>query len=284
MKVFVTGATGYIGSVVVEKLIAAGHRPAGLARSDRAADKLASLGAGVVRGDLHDSASIAAGAAAADAAIHLAMEFSAAAPKLDRAAIDAILAGLGGAGKPLVYTSGIWVVGSTGDAGADEDSPVNPTPLVAWRPAHEQLVLRAPGVRGIVIRPAMVYGRGAGFVGVFQRSASAEGVVRYVGDGENRWPFVHVDDLADLYVLALGAPAGSLYFAAVGDSVKVKDVARAAARGARLAAQPLEEARRSIGPLADAVTLDQVIRSRKAQQELGWKPGRGTVLLELEAA
>ena len=287
MRVFMTGATGYIGSVVVEKLLAAGHRPAGLARSDASAQKLAGSGAEAVRGDLRDTASIEAAARAADAVIHLAMEFSAETPELDRAAVQAILAGLGGqggAGKPFVYTSGIWVMGNTGDAGVDESSPVNPAPLVAWRPGNERLVLEARGVRGIVIRPAMVYGRGGGFAAGFQRAARAEGVVRHVGDGENRWPFVHVDDLADLYVLALNARAGSLYFAAVGASVTVKDVARAAAHGAPVVAVPLEEARRTMGPMADAVTLDQVIRSQKAQRELGWKPAGRAVLEELEAA
>ena len=287
MRVFLTGATGYIGTVVVEKLLAAGHRPVGLARSGASAQKLAALGAEAVRGDLRDPASMTAAARASEAAIHLAMEFSAEAPQLDRGAIQAILAGLetapGGAGKPFVYTSGIWVMGNTGEAGVDESSPVNPAPLVAWRPVNEQLVLQARRVRGIVIRPAMVHGRGGGFAAGFRRSAQAEGVVRYTGDGENRWPFVYVDDLADLYVLALDAPAGSLYFAAVGPSVKVKDVARAAARGAAIAGVPVEEARRTVGPLADALTLDQVIRSRKAEQELGWKPKGKPVLEELEA-
>jgi nucleoside-diphosphate-sugar epimerase len=198
MKIFVTGASGYIGRAVTEKLKAAGHAVAGLARSGEAAQKLKNLGAEAVRGDLRDSAAVQSAAQNSDGAIHLAMEMSAEAPALDRNAIDGILAGLGSSGKPFVYTSGVWVMGSTGGHTVDENTPVNPTPLVAWRPAHERLVLTAAGVRGVVIRPAMVYGRGGGIVGSWAGDAK-KGAVRFVGTGENRWPFVHVDDLADLY-------------------------------------------------------------------------------------
>lgn len=161
MRIFVTGATGFIGSVVTEKLLAAGHRVAGLARSDAAARKLETAGATAVRGALDDGDAIARGAAAADAAIHLAMDFSADAPRLDRIAIEAIARGLG-KGKPFVYTSGVWVMGSTGGHVVDEDAPLNPVPIVAWRPAHEETVREAGG---IVIRPGMVFGRDGGFVG-----------------------------------------------------------------------------------------------------------------------
>jgi nucleoside-diphosphate-sugar epimerase len=284
MRLFVTGASGYIGTAVCEKLRAAGHHPVGLARSETSAALLERRGMEVARGDLRDGESLRSAAAACDGAIHLAMDFSPETPQLDRTAVDSILAGLGGSGKPFLYTSGIWVLGNTGDRGGDETSPLHPPDIVAWRPDNERVVLRAKGVRGIVIRPAMVYGRQGGFAAAFRTQALADGVVRFVGDGGNRWPFVHVDDLADLYVLALGAPAGSLYFASVGDSVKVKDVARAAARGGRTESIPLEEARRKMGPMADALVLDQAIASRKAQQELGWQPGRPTVLVELEQA
>ena len=278
MRIFVTGATGYIGRVVTEKLQAAGHHVVGVARSKDAAAKLRARCAEPVPADLRDGTAITAAVRLCDAAIHLAMEFSAEAPRLDRNAIESILAGLGGDGKAFLYTSGIWVMGSTGDDGVDEDSPVNPPDLVKWRPAHEQMVLDAKGVRGVVIRPAMVYGRGGGAAGEFRAEALREGTVHYIGDGENRWPFVHVNDLAGLYVKALDAPAGSLYFAAVGPSVKVKEVACAAAHGARVAAMPLEEARRTMGLLADALTLDQVIRSTKPQRELGWSPAEPPVL------
>jgi nucleoside-diphosphate-sugar epimerase len=283
MRIFVTGATGYIGTAVTEKLIAAGHAVAGLARSDAAAQKLRNLGAEPVRGDLRDTALLQAAARASGGAIHLAMEPSADAPRLDRGVVDAVLAGLAASGapaKPFVYTSGIWVMGHTGGHTADESTPVNPAALVAWRPAHESLVLRATGVRGIVIRPAMVYGRRGGVAGAFA-DAAKKGVVQFVGTGENRWPFVNVDDLADLYVLALGAAPGSLYFAADGPSIPVRQVALQAAHGARLEAIPLEEARRTMGPLADALTLDQLVSAHKAKQELGWAPKAKPVLEEL---
>jgi nucleoside-diphosphate-sugar epimerase len=273
MRIFMTGATGYIGSVVTEKLIAAGHRVAGLARSDAAAARLREAGAEAVHGNLDDGDAIVRGAAAADGAIHLAMDFSANAATLDAVAVDAILRGLDGGGKPFVYTSGVWVMGSTGGHVVDEEAPVNPVPLVAWRPAHEDRVRKAAGVRGIVIRPAMVFGRGGGFVAsLFQPDAA--GVVKYVGTGENRWSTVHVDDLADLYVRALDAPGGSLYFAAAGPAVPVPIVAQAFAGGARLEAVPLEEARRTMGPPADALAIDCMVTGLKAIRELGWNPSR----------
>lgn len=280
MRIFVTGAAGYIGSVVSEKLQTVGHHVAGLARSEKSAQKLERLGAEVVRGDLRDTARIVQAARGSDAVIHLAMELSAEAPQLDRGLIEAALSALHSSGKPFLYTSGIWVMGDTGGRVADETTPVHPPAAVAWRPAHEQLVLRAEGLRGIVIRPAMVYGRGAGFVAELM-GPDEHGVVRYIGSGENRWPFVHVDDLADLYVLALEAAAGSLYFASTGPSIAVKDVARAAAGGSPIEAIPLEEARKSMGPLADALILDQLISAQKAMRELGWNPYRPPVPEEL---
>lgn len=283
MRLFVTGASGYIGRVVTEKLRAAGHEVLGLARSEASAQKLKALGAEAVRGDLRSSAVIENAARSSDGVIHLALEFSAEAPALDRAVIDAILAGLRGSGKPFVYTSGIWVMGNTGGHAVNESTPVNPTVLVAWRPGHEQLVLHAEGIRGVVIRPAMVYGRKGGILASFGEAAG-KGVVQYVGTGENRWPVVHVEDLADLYVLALQAPAGSIYFAANGPSVSVKDVVRQSAGSARVEAIPVEEARKTMGPLADALTLDQMVFSEKAAKELGWKPKGRPVLEELASS
>jgi nucleoside-diphosphate-sugar epimerase len=279
MRVFVTGATGYIGSVVTEKLLAAGHEVLGLARSDSSARKLERLGAQPVPGDMGGPAVVSAAARRSEAVIHLAAEFSPNGPQLDRAVIDAVLEAFRGSGKAFVYTSGIWVMGSTGGRVADESAPVNPVPLVAWRPSHEQSVLKAEGVRGIVIRPGMVYGRSGGFLASLF-VPGRNGAVRIVGSGENRWSFVHVDDLADLYVLALQAPTASLYFATAGPAVPVAELAKAAALGATVEKVPLDQARAEMGPVADALALDGMFSSLKAMRELGWKPARASVLQE----
>jgi nucleoside-diphosphate-sugar epimerase len=283
MRVFVTGATGYVGRAVAEALRAAGHGVAGLARSDEAAARLEAAGCAALRGSLADADVLARGAREADAVIHLAATGGADQAAVDTAAVHAVLDALVGSGKPFLYTSGIWVLGPTGDAVADEDAPANPAALVAWRPAVERAVVDAAarGIRSVVIRPGVVYGRGGGTPGGFIAAGRKKGVVRYVGDGRQRWPFVHVDDVADLYVLALDAPAGTVLNAA-GPSLPVREVAEAAARatGARAEAWPLEDARARLGPYADALALDQQVSAERARA-LGWRPSRPSVLEEV---
>ena len=170
---------------------------------------------------------------------------------------------------------------------SDEDTPLAPTPLVAWRPANERLVLEAAkhGVQGTVLRPAMVFGRGGGLVASFVQSAREHGAARVIGNGENRWTFVELDDLAELYVQALRAAAGTLLFAAHGPAIRVRDVAEAASRaagaGGKVETVPIEEARKSMGPFADALALDQQISGERAQLVLGWRPEAPSVLEEL---
>jgi nucleoside-diphosphate-sugar epimerase len=287
MQVFLTGATGYIGSAVAEALTKAGYAVVGLARSDDQARLLAAKGLGAHRGDLRDPASLAEGARHADAVVHTALSAATDAGEVDRAAVEAIVAALSQFNRPFIYTSGCWVVGNTGDKVADEDTPVAPTPLVAWRPANERLVLDAArhGVQGIVLRPAMVYGRGGGLVTGFVQSAREHGAARVIGNGENRWTFVHLDDLADLYVRALQAAAGTLLFAAHGAAVRVREVAEAASRAAgaegKVETVPIEEARKTMGSFADALALDQQISGERAQRVLGWRPEGRSVLEEL---
>jgi nucleoside-diphosphate-sugar epimerase len=131
-------------------------------------------------------------------------------------------------------------------------------------------------VQGIVLRPAIVFGRGGGLVASFVQSAREHGAARVIGDGQNRWTFVQLDDLADLYVLALGAAAGTLLYAAHGPAIRVHDVAEAASRAAgaegRVELTPIEVARQTMGPLADALALDQQISGERAQRVLGWRP------------
>lgn len=287
MQVFLTGATGYIGSAVAQALSKAGYAVVGLARSDDQVRTLAAQGLGAHRGDLRDPASLAEGARNADAVIHAALAAAADAGQVDHAAVEAMIGALAQFNRPFVYTSGCWVVGNTGDKIADEDTPVAPTPLVAWRPANERLVLDAArrGVQGIVLRPAMVYGRGGGLVMSFLQSAREHGAARVIGDGENRWTFVHLDDLAALYALALRAAAGTLLFAAHGAAIPVRTVAEAASRaagaGGKVETVPIEEARKAMGPFADALALDQQISGERAQRVLGWRPHGPPVLEEL---
>ncbi len=178
-----------------------------------------------------------------------------------------MLDSLRGSGKPFLYTSGIWVLGDTGGKIADETWPPNPAALVAWRPAMEQLVIAAAStaVRSVVIRPGIVYGRGGGIPAEFVKSA------RYVGTGENRWPLVHANDLADLYVRALvNASAGALFHATDGSAQRVREIALAA--NANSQSWPLAEARKTLGAYADALVLDQLVSSEKAKRTLGWQP------------
>jgi nucleoside-diphosphate-sugar epimerase len=286
MKVFLTGASGYIGGAVIDRLRAAGHELAGLARSDGTAARLTATGVRPVRGDFSEPARVATAAREADGVISLATTYD---PAIDGPAIDAMLDALAGSDKPFIYTSGIWSHGDTGGAEVDETSPPRPAALVQWRQAVEDRVRAAAarGVRSVVIRPAIVYGRGGGILAGFGESARKDGAARYVGTGENRWPLVHVDDLADLYLLALErAPAGSLFLGVSGFARPVRELAAAASRGAgaggRTAEWPLAEARGSLGAYADALVLDQQASGRRARELLGWQPHRPDVLEDLE--
>ncbi len=285
MKILVTGATGYIGSAVAEVLARAGHQVQGLARSDDAKRKLEARGIQPVRGDLSDPAGLAALVPGLDAVVWTATANSEA---VDAPAVEAMLKKMAGTGKSFLYTSGIWVHGDTRGAVADEGSPLNAAELVAWRPAVEQKVLSTPGIRGIVLRPGIVYGRGTGIPAMLSSSAREDGAARFVGTGENHWPVVFIDDLADLFLRAFErAPAGTVIVASQGTPTKLKDIAAAASQGAgaggKTVAWPLEEARKQFGAFADALALDQKFSARKAEQLLGWTPRGPSIIDDLRS-
>ena len=285
MKVLVLGATGYIGSVVAERLAKEGHEVVALARSEESARRLAAQGHRVETGDMRDATTVARLALAADATIHAANTNGADNAAADAALTQAVLAAYRGGAKRFVYTSGVWSFQGTGERVVDETSPADPLPLVATRIPVERAVVETGHV---VLRPAIVYGRGAslqGIVGMLVAEARRDGRVRYVGDGRQEWPLVHADDLADLYVRALSAPAGSMLHGVAGAPMAMRDIALAAshAGGApgRVASWPIEEARAALGGFADALALSQRVSSARTRALTGWTPQGPTLLEEL---
>jgi len=281
MKVFLTGATGYIGTAVSEALKAAGHSLTGMARNEESAKKLGNRGLTVVQAELTDKETITTVARTCDAVIHMAASNDANMPASDRATVEAILDALSGSGKPFIYTSGVWVLGKTGATPANEASPTSPLAIVAWRPAHETLALTAKAMKGMVLRPGIVYGRAGGIPAMWVASAR-EGAVRYVGKGDQQWPTVHVEDLADLYVKALAKPAAGAVWHGISGQVEVRKLAEAAAKAggknAKVSGIPLEEAAKTMGPFAEALAANQIVSSDKTKQALGWKPSRPGIL------
>jgi nucleoside-diphosphate-sugar epimerase len=290
MRILVTGATGLIGGAVARRMAAAGHDVVGLARSDASAAKVTGMGYRAVHGDLADAASVANAVRGVDAVVHAASPNDQSSAAHDEAATRAIIDALRGTSKRFLYTSGCFLYGATGDTPATEESALDPLELVRFRQPLEAEVLGAAtdGVHGIIIRPAWVYGSHAWTTMMMYGSAQEHGAARYVGDGQNRWTCVHVDDLADLYLLALEkAPAASIFNGAHGAAIPLIEIARAASEGAgaesRVAEWPLEEARQALGGFADAIACDQVVSGKRAERELGWRPSRHSILDELRS-
>jgi nucleoside-diphosphate-sugar epimerase len=270
MKVFVTGASGYIGQTTVAELVRRGHSVEALARSEAAACAVVSAGAVAVRGGLADLDVLNQAAARAEAVIHLAQASSA---EEDLAAATALQDGVG-AGT-YVHTGGSWVYGDT-DGVRDETAPWNPPPVVAWRKPVEDAVL-ARGGRPVIVQPGLLYGGDNRLIDHFLvQPGKRAGAVACIGAGDNHWALVHVEDIATLYVAALAAKAGSVYLGVGGVHPTALDVAEAVARGAGLDGKTvsitLAQAREQMGPIADAFALDQQLTCAKAQRELDWAP------------
>jgi len=282
MEIFLTGATGYIGSSVLEAFLRAGHDVTALVRDPEKAEDVARRGVHPVIGDLGKPSSYASAAERSEVIVHTALDGSSRREKIDRQAVDTFLAAAtnraaSGRAAAFIYTSGVWVLGDTA-APVAEDAPVRPTPLVAWRPEHERVVLeagRSRTPRTVVMRPGIVYGGNRGIIADLLKDA-ANGLVRVIGEGKNHWPCVYARDLADVYLrVATNSEASGVFHANDEADESVGDIVDSIARHARMRPDirhvPLTEARAKMGPYADALALDQRVRSPRARA-LGWSP------------
>jgi nucleoside-diphosphate-sugar epimerase len=292
MRVFVTGATGFIGTAVVRELTTAGHGVLGLARSDGAAEALARAGAAVQRGELADHDSLASAARACDGVIHLAFihDFSAypAAAEADRRAIEALARALAGSGKPLVVTSGSAMTAPTAPGRASTEADVASPEKAGPRAASEALALAAAGrgVRASVVRLApSVHGAGDhGFVPELIGIARRTGVAGYLGDGSNRWPAVHRLDAARLYRLVLErAEPGTRWHGVAEEGVPMRAIAGLIGERLGLPVRSItaEEAPAHFDWMARFVGIDNPTSSAVTRETLGWRPEGPDLLTDM---
>ncbi len=290
MRVFVTGATGFIGSAVVPELIGAGHQVIGLARSDASAEVLASMGAEVFRGSLDDLGSLRSAAAASDGVIHTAFKheeaFSGdfpAAAAADRRVIETLGAALEGSDKPFVVTSGTALL-APGRLGTEEDLP-EVGPRVASE--NSAVALAERGVRSAVVRPSpSVHGEGdQGFAATLISIARDKGVSGYIGDGSNRWPAVHRLDAAHLYRLALEtAPAGTVLHAVAEEGVPLREIAEVIGQHLNVPVASIsdEDASEHFGWLAGLLGADIPASSTLTRERFRWEPTHPGLIEDLE--
>lgn len=289
MRVFVTGATGFIGTMVVRELTAHGHQVLGLARNDASAKALSLAGVEAVRGDLADPASLARAARNADGVIHLAFihDFSKyeEANASDRAAISAMFEALEGTNKPFVGTSGSLMVGGLGRPGTEDDVG-NHGP----RAQAEQMVVDGAkrGIRSSVVRlPPTVHGEGdKAFVPALIDLARRKGFAGYAGDGSNRWPAVHRIDAAKVFRLALekGAP-GTRFHASAEEGIPLKQIAETIAQALNVPVRALSdtEAPAYLEWLSRFAMTDNPTSTAKTREVLGWRPDQPGLLDDMRA-
>ena len=286
MRVFVTGATGFIGSRVVRELIDAGHQVLGMTRSDAGAKDLAAAGAQVHRGDLEDLESLRSGAAASDAVIHTAFRHDwsrfAESCELDKRAIETIGSVFLGSSRPFIVSSGVGV--AQGRAATEDDPPLS-SPSLPRVSELTAVALVERGVHASVMRLPQVHDTvKQGLITYLIAVARAKGVSAYIGDGHNRWPAAHVADVACLYRLALEkGSAGARYHAVAEEGVALKDIATAIGHGLKMPVTSIsqEQAQEHFGFLGFFVGRDAHISSAQTRTKIGWNPSGPTLLTDL---
>lgn len=289
-RVFITGASGYLGAAIAARLVRAGFELRGLARTPERAQSLEAAGVEPIVGDLARPDTYLAELKNCDVVVHAAAAHGEGGPAgPDQAALEAFrTAAQDGRVRRLLYTSGVWVHGNTGGAVVDETAPLAPAERVRWRPAHEQaaLDLAEYEVAGVVLRPGMVYGGGGGVFGDWFREAKEQGTVTYPGDGAQHWSMVHRDDMAEAYRLALDHARGGERLLLVDESrYTVRELAEAVAVASGARAVPSDRAGllRAKGTLGAAYLLDQQFTAARARRELGWVPHHTSFVAEAAA-
>lgn len=279
MKIFITGATGYIGSAVALDLRARGHEVTALVRAGRATSVLRDAGVQFVEGTLGTILDHLDVIEAHEVYVHTAQSNDADKVLNDENAIEALTRFRHG-GRYFIYTSGVWVLGNAGPAVDDEAMPPEPIELVAWRPKHERIVLEASrdGFDTAVIRPGCVYGRSQSLLRGWFEAARDGRPVEIVGDGANRWAMVDLGDLVDCFRLAIEQRATGILHAVDDTRATLREMATAVIRAkgsaSTIATIPPALARQQLGGFADALMLDQHVSSAWTRQHLGWTPKR----------